>query len=217
MAASTRERIIVEALRLFAERGYSATAVAEIEAAAGLSPGAGGLYRHFRSKEEVLAATVEVRSDTTRDELAATLLGDGLGNESDPLPERLRLICKAGLRKVGEEQQLLRVLFRDLDQFPQLVETVRVHLTDPVYRALADWLKRQPEFAGDIDWPSAATVLGGAIVNHWLACSQMHAPPLGIEEERFIDSWVRLALGLAAPADPADPAAVGRTVSAARG
>jgi len=207
MAVSTRERIIAEALRLFAERGYAATAVAEIEAGAGLSPGAGGLYRHFRSKEEVLAAAVAARSETTQDELAATLLGDGIGSESDPLPLRLRRVCKAGLRKVSEEQQLLRVLFRDLDQFPYLVDTVRDHLTDPTYRALADWLSRQPELAAsDADWHAAATVLGGAIVNHWLASSQVHSPPLDVDEERFISAWVRLALGLVAP-PPIDPAA----------
>lgn len=205
MPVSTRERIIAESLRLFAERGYSATAVAEIEAAAGLSPGAGGLYRHFRSKEEVLAAAVAARSETTQDELAATLLGDGIGRESDPLPVRLRQVCKAGLRKVREEEQLLRVLFRDLDQFPYLVDTVRDHLTDPTYRALAEWLGRQPEMAvSDADWSAAATVLGGAIVNHWLACSQVHAPPLDVDEDRFIAAWVRLALGLVAP-PPMDP------------
>ena len=205
MAVSTRERIIAEALRLFAERGYSATAVAEIEAAAGLSPGAGGLYRHFKSKEEVLAAAVAARSETTQDELAATLLGDGIGPESDPLPARMRLVCKAGLRKVSEEQQLLRVLFRDLDQFPYLVDRVRENLTDPTYRALAEWLSRQPELAGaDVDWPGAASVLGGAIVNHWLACSQVNAPPLDIDEERFISAWVRIALGLVVP-PPLDP------------
>ena len=215
MAVSTRERIIAEALRLFAERGYAATAVAEIEAGAGLSPGAGGLYRHFRSKEEVLAAAVAARSETTRDELASTLLGGasgtesggGIGQESDPLPARLRLICKAGLRKVSEEEQLLRVLFRDLDQFPYLVDTVRDHLTDPTYRALADWLSRQPEMAGtDVDWAGAASVLGGAIVNYWLATSQVNAPPLDVDEERFIVSWVRLAIGLVAP-PPLDPSA----------
>lgn len=200
MAVSTRERIIAEALRLFAERGYSATAVAEIEAAAGLSPGAGGLYRHFRSKEEVLAAVVAVRGETTQDELAATLLGDGIGNESDPLPARLRLMCRAGLRKVGEEHQLLRVLFRDLDQFPYLVDTVRDHLTDPTYRALAEWLSRQPELAdAGIDWEATSSVLGGAIVNYWLAASQMHTPPLEVDEDRFVTAWVRMALGLVTP------------------
>ena len=53
---STRERIVTEAMRLFARRGFRGTTVGEIEQAAGLAPRAGGLYKHFRSKEEVLAA-----------------------------------------------------------------------------------------------------------------------------------------------------------------
>lgn len=39
---STRERILTEAMRLFGEKGYEATTIAEIEAAAGLTPGSGG-------------------------------------------------------------------------------------------------------------------------------------------------------------------------------
>ena len=77
MTTSTRERIVAESLRLFADRGYAATSVAEIEAAAGLSPGAGGLYRHFRSKEEVLAA---IRPESL--ELSTT----GWGNRPNEWP-----------------------------------------------------------------------------------------------------------------------------------
>jgi AcrR family transcriptional regulator len=47
----TRERIVTEAMRLFAERGYRGTTVWDIEEAAGLAPRAGGLYKHFRSKQ----------------------------------------------------------------------------------------------------------------------------------------------------------------------
>ena len=46
--------------------------VAQIEAAAGLSPGVGGLYHHFGSKEEVLAVSIErhlARLDALRDVL----------------------------------------------------------------------------------------------------------------------------------------------------
>lgn len=46
-------------MRLFGEQGYAATSVAQIEAAAGLSPGAGGLYAHFRSKDALLRAGLE--------------------------------------------------------------------------------------------------------------------------------------------------------------
>ena len=45
----TRERILLAARRLFAEQGYKGTSVGEIEAAAGLSPRAGALYKHFPS------------------------------------------------------------------------------------------------------------------------------------------------------------------------
>ena len=59
MSSTTRERIVDEAMRLFSQHGYAATSIAKIEAAAGLTPGAGGLYHHFKSKEAVLAAGIE--------------------------------------------------------------------------------------------------------------------------------------------------------------
>jgi AcrR family transcriptional regulator len=60
----TREVLIDAALTLFASEGYRGTTIRKIEKAAGLTPGAGGLYRHFRSKEELLLAAVErYRSD----------------------------------------------------------------------------------------------------------------------------------------------------------
>src|SRR2546429_239307 len=51
---TTRYRILREAARLFAGKGFKGTTVAEIEAAAGLSPGSGALYAHFGTKEDVL-------------------------------------------------------------------------------------------------------------------------------------------------------------------
>src|SRR6185312_7763283 len=118
MTRSTRERIIDEALRLFAERGYSATSVAEIEAASGLSPGAGGLYRHFRSKYEVLAAAINEHAARTRSQVTEALVEVEAVGTSVPIEERLDRLCRAGLAKVRDESRLTRVFFRDLSQFP---------------------------------------------------------------------------------------------------
>src|SRR5258705_8311772 len=85
MTRSTRERIIDESLRLFAERGYAATSVAEIEAAAGLSPGAGGLYRHFKSKYEVLAAVMNEHATRTRAQVADALTEVSATGTSGPI------------------------------------------------------------------------------------------------------------------------------------
>jgi AcrR family transcriptional regulator len=196
MTTSTRERIVSESLRLFADRGYAATSVAEIEAAAGLSPGAGGLYRHFRSKEEVLASAIREHIERTRRQIS-DVLTQATAYEERPLEVRLRMTCHAGLAKMREEQDLIRVLFRDLDQFPNLVAEMREGIVNPLYDGIATWLSAQPEFAGsDEDWPAVAAILGGAVVNYWLANEAMYEPPTRIEEKRFVESWARLGLGL---------------------
>lgn len=52
-AAETRQRIIRAAMREFRRNGIHATGVADVMAAAGLSHG--GFYRHFASKEQLVA------------------------------------------------------------------------------------------------------------------------------------------------------------------
>ncbi len=196
MTSSTRDRIIDEALRLFAEKGYSPTAVAEIEAAAGLSPGAGGLYRHFRSKEEVLAAAIRVHAARTTEQIEAALRSVSSAS-SNPLPDRLRCLCKLGLEKMTAEANLIRVFFRDLDQFPHLVHEFRADLLQPLSEVMITWGRRQPELAqADVDWPAVAAVLGGAVVNYWLTTTQLGAPPGRVTEPRFVAAWTRLAARL---------------------
>jgi AcrR family transcriptional regulator len=196
MTMTTRERIVSEALRLFADRGYAATSVAEIEAAAGLSPGAGGLYRHFRSKEEVLSTAIREHIERTRRQIT-DVLAQSEAYKDRPLEIRLRMTCHAGLAKMREEQELVRILFRDLDQFPNLVAEMREGIVNPLYDGIATWLSQQPELDGhDEDWPAIASILGGAVVNYWLANESLYEPPTRIEEKRFVHSWARLGLGL---------------------
>src|ERR1700712_2380850 len=69
----TRQRLLDEGMRLFAERGFRATAVGDIEAAAGLQPRRGALYKHFPSKQALLEAAV--RSHLDRAAAGADLIG----------------------------------------------------------------------------------------------------------------------------------------------
>ncbi|MBG0826469.1 TetR/AcrR family transcriptional regulator [Planomonospora sp. ID67723] len=197
MTRSTRERIIDEALRLFAERGYSATSVAEIEAASGLSPGAGGLYRHFKSKYEVLAAAMNEHASRTRAQIAETLAEMNAVDASLDIENRLAHLCRAGLAKVREESELTRVFFRDLSQFPELVATVREGLLQPMFDAITTWFRAQPEYAeADVDWAAIGAVLGGAVVHYRLFQETVGEPPGRAERDRFVAAWVQLALGL---------------------
>lgn len=50
----TQERIIEASVKLFLEKGYEQTTIQDILDALNLSKG--GLYHHFKSKEEILEA-----------------------------------------------------------------------------------------------------------------------------------------------------------------
>jgi AcrR family transcriptional regulator len=70
MVASTRERILDVAMELFGQQGFKATSVVQIEQAAGLASGSGGIYNHFRTKQALLEAGIERhlgRLDALRD------------------------------------------------------------------------------------------------------------------------------------------------------
>lgn len=65
--AKTRERIIEVAAHTIREKGIDSTGVAEVMAEAGLSHG--GFYRHFASKDELVAAAIAA---TRKDFVAGT-------------------------------------------------------------------------------------------------------------------------------------------------
>jgi AcrR family transcriptional regulator len=191
----TRQRIIAEAMRLFGEQGYKATTVAEIEAAAGLSPGSGSLYRHFPSKRALLAQGV--RQQIATGEQLLSFIGDPTVFASLPPRKRLAVVARAGLRRLDQERDLNRLLLRDLASFPDLLVEMRDEEVARVYRVVAGWLATQagPEQAAR-DWPALAAVLIAATSHYWLLRDVFGVHPAGIAEDRYIAALAELAVGL---------------------
>lgn len=71
-----REEIINEAVRLFAEKGFRSTSVNDILAAVGIAKGT--FYYHFKSKEEVLNAAIEIYAERLSAQLGAVATDDSL-------------------------------------------------------------------------------------------------------------------------------------------
>jgi TetR/AcrR family transcriptional repressor of nem operon len=78
--AKTRARIVEEAARLFRTGGIDATSVADVMSAAGLT--VGGFYRHFDSKEDLVAEAIDAASRESRARLVASSASE---DESDLL------------------------------------------------------------------------------------------------------------------------------------
>jgi TetR/AcrR family transcriptional regulator, transcriptional repressor for nem operon len=82
----TRDRIVETARRLFAEKGYLATGVAEIRAEAGVH--SGSLYHAFPSKQDLLVAVLE----NYRDHMDERLIGRAWAGIDDPIERIFALL-----------------------------------------------------------------------------------------------------------------------------
>lgn len=187
MGDSTRDRILNEALRLFADQGYAATSVASIEEAAGLSPHSGALYTHFGSKEQVMGAAVEraIQSSEASFNLAPML---SLGN----LEAELTLVARGSLVLMTSWRDLIRVMAKEGDRFPTVMAEARERLFARSRQFLAKWLedKAPQEGSPERDFEAITTIWLGAIENYWIATAIHGDCPLGADDERFIRQWV---------------------------
>lgn len=201
---STRERIVTEAVRLFAERGYRATTVGDIEAAAGLSPRRGSLYKHFKSKEDLLGAGLErhrQRMEAMETVVDLMPLGD--------MHAEFVLLVRWGLRELGRDRDLIRLVQKEGDHFPEL-RRYRDQLATFVFGGTAQWMRRYLE-GTDIDVEATAAVVVGAVVHYRVEEAMWGTHPPGVDEERLVAALVRFweALTGAQPGAVRDPSAPG--------
>jgi AcrR family transcriptional regulator len=191
----TRQRIVTAAMQLFGERGYAATTIKDIETAVGLSKGAGGIYRHFPSKEALLAEGVRQRLGAGDDLLK--FIDDPAALAALPRRERLVVLARAGIRRVRHERDLNRLLVRGLADFPDLLEEARDGEFQHVYLVVALWLEGQVEPGmPEQDWQALASVLIAAITYYWLLCDVFGEHPAGIDEDRYVEALATLVGGL---------------------
>lgn len=176
----TKRRILDAAMRLFGERGYAATTIADIEAAAGLSVGAGGIYRHFASKQALLEAGVHEQIAANRGLLAQLREA----TEGD-LGEQLRALGHAGIARMEQEQDLNRLLFRDLRHHPGLLTEAATKDIRPVHAALASFLTAHDD-TGALDVQALAVVVAGATSHFWLLKDVFGQHPARVSEQRFV-------------------------------
>ena len=100
-----RDQIAQAVLRLISRHGLKGLNMARVAAEIGLVPSA--LYRHFRGKEEMVDAALEV--------IRLRLLGnvDAVCNETENALERLRLLLGRHLEMIRDNQAIPRIIFSE--------------------------------------------------------------------------------------------------------
>ena len=192
--SAAAQRILTEAARLFSERGYAATSVADIQLACGLSAGSGALYKHFSSKQALLAAVVDIHVETMR--------AGSLGGIPEDLGGALWFIARAVQRGMLRDREVLRVLLRDLDGFPDLLDRVWAEVRSRVYDGFAGWLltaSGRGTVRVDGEPRVVAAVLLASLTAYPILDALIGHVPGDIEAEAFLEGWVRQARAVLDP------------------
>jgi AcrR family transcriptional regulator len=187
-SSSTRDRLVDEAMRLFAENGFRGASVAQIEAAAGLTPGAGGLYHHFESKEQLLAAGIERHLERLERFREVRALMGPLGD----LRVELAVTARYFLAELDSEAELFRILVSESRRRPELLTTAVNRLIASTFGAFGDWLSEKAE--GQLDLQRARRLAQLALGS--LLSSRLLRVVLAIEalddddDEASVEMWV---------------------------
>ena len=157
-SGNKRERILHAAVRVFAKKGFHATRVSEIAAAAGVADGT--IYLYFKSKDELLVALFEDRVDRLLRFLEEEL------PLRESAQEKLRRIIELQLQLLEGERDLAEVITVILRQSTKLMKEHAVAMfttyLDAIARVVAGG-QAAGELRDDVSPHLAASALFGAL------------------------------------------------------
>ena len=148
--------ILDAAVKVFAERGYHTSRVADIAEEAGIAHGL--LYHYFSSKDDVLHTVFREAWGELLDALHR------VEESGEPAPEQLRRVAKILLRSWRDRPDLVRVLVREVARSPQLQQQVdEVREAFLVIQRVIERGQREGSFRPDVDPRFGSWIVYGAL------------------------------------------------------
>lgn len=181
--APTRERLLTAAMQLFSERGFDATSVAQIEAAAGLAVGSGALYRHFKSKVALLDAGIDRQLDRRHAMRDIRSIFAGLG---DPHTE-LTILGRYLLTVIDDETELLHIAVRTTAQRSSKLTQAYTALINGIETELAEWISTWAPNSTPEQARTIATLGISGLLGHRLGYALV--PEHAITDDQYLSEW----------------------------
>ena len=191
--SQTRDRLIDATLELVAERGFAGVSVGDIEVGAGLAP---AVER---------CTSTSIRSwQCSRLDWSDTSPRSPMSRSTSPLSpltepaSEIEAVIRWLLAELDRERTITRVIEREGDRLPELRDRMRTGVSDRGYRVVASLIERWTATITDqrIDNEALAVLLIGGLINLRRSTWSFGAPPLGLSDERFVDTFVALSTTL---------------------
>jgi AcrR family transcriptional regulator len=187
-ATPTRERLVTEAMRLFSAKGYEATSVSQIEAAAGLAAGSGALYHHFKSKDALLDAGIDRQLDRRSAMRDIRAMFAGLGD----LRAELTLLGRYLLSVIDEEIELLQIAARTPTGRSTRLDTAYAALVGGLNAELADWMAAWSPTLDQQQRTTLATLGVNGILGMRFATTLFHQTESLVPDDQYLAEWTGL-------------------------
>ncbi|MEN4398468.1 TetR/AcrR family transcriptional regulator [Mycolicibacterium senegalense] len=184
-AGSTRERLVTEAMKLFSDKGFEATSVSQIEAAAGLSAGSGALYRHFKSKDALLSAGIDRQLDRRSAMQDIRALFAGLGD----LHSELTVLGRYLLTVIDQETELLQVAARTPAGMSDRLDTAYAALVDGLCDELNGWINVWAPNRSSEETRVLASLGINSLLGERFAAKLFRRPTAAASDDDYLKEW----------------------------
>lgn len=186
--SETKQKIIEAAILLFASKGYRETTIGQIEQAVGLAPRAGGFYRHFKAKEDLLVEALQRYVDETTRELQFSNimpLGDTRAE--------LILIGRTTLMSAERHLDLRKIIRREGRHIKRVGDIIHSVARQDAFSEILPWLENKIAETGFVtDDVKALAINVFGPVFFVLYAQDQNDEPLGVAREPFLTSWATL-------------------------
>ncbi len=175
-----RERLIAAACDLFYRRGIASTTLAHIAEAADVP--VGNMYYYFKTKDDIVAAVVEARTEELRSATAALQRRHGT--------PKARLKALVGL--LADSRDMIADHGCPYGTLcTELANSGESHpLTAPLMQTLLDWTEQQFDAMGRRDAHDLALELVIAYQGSAVLTNALAQPELMAREARRLEKWI---------------------------
>jgi AcrR family transcriptional regulator len=194
---STRNRIVREATRLFAAQGVKATTVAQIEEAVGLRAGSGGLHRHFKTKDTLVAAVLDVQIRAgDESQQTAVALPRPKPSEIRPFLEMVGSLTLT-MSEANTTREVALIMIREAANYPELIRPQQQRNDDIAFGTTVDRIRAlfaesNTQIPEDFDLDAFGYLLIAPLLhfrlNEWLRNEKVR----GLSDDRVVKMWARI-------------------------
>jgi len=163
MARNTRERLLEAGLKIFSEKGFLGATTKEIAKEAGVAEVT--LFRHFRSKENLFAETINRYSFLPKLKEILPLI------KGDPPETALKKIAREFLNVLESKKKLIRIMHTDFHRYPDYIKKIHESIIENIIDLLSGYFNELTErgFFRRINTQLAARAFLGMFFSYFYA------------------------------------------------